>query len=481
MFDPDRWGLPDEAVVRLGDDLYQFWARYQPCFRTRTRDTSEQAYVFMRGQLTMDDARNYANIDRRLRGRDGQGLPQFVTDSPWAGARVFCQIQADIRAEPLLQHGGLLILDECADDKAGVQSAGAGRQHNGRLGKVDLCQVATCLVYAHPQHAVWALGDSELFIPAAWFDKAHAPLRHEVGLPEDRVFATKPALGLKMIQRVQAQGLPFERVACDDLYGRNRAFRAALAHAGIRYAAEVPATTLVFLKRPVVGVPRQRRRPGRKFSRVKVRSRHRPHTVGERARRQATGWHRTQIRTTERGRLEADFALTQVWTLTPTKQVREEAVVIRRDRDGRLTFVLLNDPADTPRDVLIQASCQRYFTERAFQDAQSELGWDDFQARKYRAWEHEVALTAATLWFIAHVKLKWAQTHARDPKLTRQLAVEVLPALSAANVRELMHAVLPIPQWTRQQARHLVAAHLVKRARSTASRLRSQYDHHDSS
>jgi SRSO17 transposase len=468
-------------VARLGDDLYLFWERYRPCFRTRTRDTSEHAYVFMRGQLTMDDQRNYANIDRRLTGGDGQGLQQFVTDSPWPGARAFCQIQADIRAEPHLQHGGLLILDECADEKAGTQSVGAGRQHNGRLGKVDLCQVATCLVYAHPQHAIWALVDSELFIPEAWFDKAHAPLRQEVGLPEDCVFATKPALGLKMIQRVQAQGLPFERVACDDLYGRNRAFRAALDQADIRYAAEVPANTLVYVKRPVVGVPRQRRGPGRKFSQVTVRSRHRPHTVGELARRQATVWHRTHVRTTERGLLEADFALARVWTLTRAKQVREETVAIRRDLDGRLTFVMLNDPADTPRDVLIQASCQRYFTERAFQDAKSELGWDDFQARKYRAWEHEVALTAVTLWFIARVKLKWAQSHARDPALTRQLAVEVLPALSAANVRELMQAVLPVPQLTREQARQLVASHLVKRARSTASRLRTQYDHQDSS
>jgi hypothetical protein len=90
-------------------------------------------------------------------------------------------------------------------------------------------------------------------------------------------------------------------------------------------------------------------------------------------------------------------------------------------------------------------------------------------------------LTAATLWFRAQVKLKWTQTHARDPELARQLAVEVLPALSAANVRELMQAVLPVPQLTRQQARQLVAAHLVNRARSTASRLRTHYDHQDSS
>jgi len=40
------------------------------------------------------------------------------------------------------------------------------------------------------------------------------------GFPKERKFATKIELGWTMIQRVQAHGLPFEAVACDDLYGR---------------------------------------------------------------------------------------------------------------------------------------------------------------------------------------------------------------------------------------------------------------------
>jgi hypothetical protein len=179
--------------------------------------------------------------------------------------------------------------------------------------------------------------------------------------------------------------------------------------------------------------------------------------------------------------LEADFAVRQVWTLTEEMQVRAEWLVIRRDRDGKLTFVLLNDPPDTPSETLIQASCQRHFVERTYQDAKSELGWDDFQARKYRAWEHHMALTAAALWFVAGVKLGWQQTYARDPELLRQLEIEVLPALSPANVRDLMQAVLPLPQLTPQQARELVATHLVHRARSTRSRLKRQRIYHDTS
>jgi len=173
-----------------------------------------------------------------------------VSKSPWAGQAVFDQIKADICATPELAQGGWLILDESADEKAGQHSAGAGRQHNGRLGtpapstgagEIGVCQVATCLTYAHPEMGVWALIDGELFLPEAWFSSAYAEQRAQVELPVEREFATKPALGLRtlapparagVIRRAKAAGIPFGRVACDELRvaGRGQAFRATLQY-----------------------------------------------------------------------------------------------------------------------------------------------------------------------------------------------------------------------------------------------------------
>jgi SRSO17 transposase len=114
----------------------------------------------------MEDQRNFANSARRLEpGQGGQQLQQFMSDSPWSAAGVYAQIQEDIKADPRLQRGGVLIVDETADAKAAEGSAGAGRQHNDRLGKVDLCQVATCLSFVHPAHGAWTLIDDELFLP----------------------------------------------------------------------------------------------------------------------------------------------------------------------------------------------------------------------------------------------------------------------------------------------------------------------------
>jgi hypothetical protein len=56
-----------------------------------------------------------------------------------------------------------------------------------------------------------------------------------------------------------------------------------------------------------------------------------------------------------------------------------------------------------------------------------------------------------------------------------------LPALSTANVRELLKAVFPLPQLTLEQATELVILPLIHRARSTSSRLKSQVKPPDSS
>jgi SRSO17 transposase len=481
LHDPRRWGLSSEAIGTLGERLYEFWQRFRGCFKTCTRDTSGRAYDYLRGQLTMDGERNFANMARNMTGDDGQALQHFMSNAPWSGPGVFRQIQAEITATPALAQGSTLILDESADEKAGTHNAGASRQYNGRMGKVDVGRVDTCLTYANATVRRWAMVDGELFLPQEWFGPDFAQRRKELGIPEERTFETTIALGLKMVKRAKAYGLPFELLACDALYGRDSQFRADLDTEGVQYAAQVPAATPVYLSEPRVGVPQKRSKLGRPRTRLQVLSSPTPQEVRTLAGSPYAPWQHIHVRQTERGRLEADFAIRQVWTVAEGKMPRAEWLVIRRDAEGDCSYTLLTAPAATPAPHLIAWSCQRYFTERTFEDAKTEMGWDEFQAQKYRAWEHHVALTGLALWFVAQTKLEWAQAYARDPDLARQLEVEVLPALSTANVRELLKAVLPVPQLTPQQATELVITHLVNRARSTSSRLRYQVKPHDSS
>ena len=79
---PRRGGLSAEAVAHLGDHLSPFWLRCRGCLTPRTRDTSAHAYDYLRAPLTMDTARNFANMDRTLNGGAGQAVPHFMSNAP---------------------------------------------------------------------------------------------------------------------------------------------------------------------------------------------------------------------------------------------------------------------------------------------------------------------------------------------------------------------------------------------------------------
>ena len=104
-WDAQRWGLVPAVIDHLTDALRTVWQRYQLCFHTRTHDSSAKAWVYLRGLLTMDDHRTFANIARRVQGgaADGQEVQQFMSDSPWSARAVIRQVQAELAATPELQ------------------------------------------------------------------------------------------------------------------------------------------------------------------------------------------------------------------------------------------------------------------------------------------------------------------------------------------------------------------------------------------
>jgi SRSO17 transposase len=227
------------------------------------------------------------------------------------------------------------------------------------------------------------------------------------------------------------------------------------------------------LSPPVVGVPPAvPRQKGRPPSLPRVLSAE--HSV--KVRSLAGGelpWESVRVRCCERGHVDMPCWRRRVWVVEGAR-VREEWLLLYREADGDIRYSLSNASAEAPLATLAGWRAGRYFVERTFQDSKSELGWDELMARKYRAWMHHTALDALALWFIASVRLRWAREHPRDEQLIPELEVEQLPALSVANVRELLAAVMPLRQLTPEEAIQLVIHHLCNRSRSTCSRLKKQ-------
>ena len=398
----------------------------------------------------MESERNFTAIGR-VSHLSGQTVQHFMSNSPWSASLVLEQVQAEVKATPPLQAGNVLILDESADEKAGETTVGAGRQYNGRLGKVEMSQVGTFLALAHPSSGIWTWIDGELFLPQIWFGPEKTELRKRLGVPKDRTYQTKVELGWTMIQRVHRRGVPFEIVCCDDLYGRSDAFRSKLDQAELLYMADVPATTRVLRSPPDPSKPPERS--------VKE--------VGDDAQ---TVWKRVEVRPTERGVLVDRFAAVRVKTWRDGS-LTDEWLVIREHTDGKRSYAFSNAPPETALKQLAEWKCARAFVECAIRDAKSEAGFDELRAVKYPAWEHHLALTVMATWFVAQTKLEWAQAAPPDPTLAEELKVDRLPTLSMANVREMLRAVMPLPQLTPDEAVRQVVEHLFNRTRSRKSRL----------
>jgi SRSO17 transposase len=460
-----------EAIHTLGQRLHDCWARYRGCFKTQTRDGSVYARHYLSGLLRMEGNRHYRGIARET-GVTDQNLHHFMSNSPWSAEAVYRQVGEELKAIPELTRGAVVLVDESADEKAGDASAGAAKQYNGRLGKVETSQVGVLLSYVNLTVGsglwTWILG--KLFLPEAWFAASHEKRRKQQGIPDTLAFKTKVELAWEGIEQVTAAGLPFEVVGFDSLYGRSGWLRAQIRKTQQRYMAEVPADTAVYLDPPPLGIPLRQGSRGRQPTRLQV-------LVGEAVRvdslRETLDWQRLRIRATERGELSERFAACRVWTVHDGQAV-EDWLITREEAQDRYSYALCNAAADTSLAQLAWWKCQRYFIERANQDAKSELGWDELQAQKYRAWNHHLALTVLASWFIAQTQFDWAQAHPRDPALLAELETDVLPALSVANVRELLRAVMPLNRLTAAQATERVVEHWLNRTRSRKSRLRKQ-------
>lgn len=401
-----------------------------------------------------------ANIGRKS-GVDEQGLRHFISDSPWEARSVIAMMQEAV-AQRGEMAGGVLILDESGEAKSGEMSAGVSRQYNGRHHQVENSQVGVFLAYAKDQ--MWTWVDGELYLPEKWFSPAWAKQRQKAAIPPQRNYQKKTELGWQMIQRAQAAGIPFGAVAFDSGYGHEAALRDRCRAAGIEYYADIKGGDVVYFSDPTQPLTA----PG--VSRINWLQQH-GWRVAEWVQQQPIDWQTLTLRPDARGLLTADFAAYPVWTVRDDGQIVADTLLLRRDAT-RITYTLTNAAPNTPLMTLAQRKSQRFFVERSIQDAKSELGFDEFQALKYRAWQHHLALTLLASWFIAETRLDWAAEHPPDPRLLDHYHTDVLPPLSLANIRELLRVALPLPQLSSQQAAALVIKHLDNRVRSRRSRLK---------
>lgn len=165
-----------------------------------------------------------------------------------------------------------------------------------------------------------------------------------------------------------------------------------------------------------------------------------------------------RLRDCERGFLEVEILHRRVWVWDKTgAQTSCWHLIIRREIDSpqKIKYTLSNAPESTKTKRLAFMQGQRYFVERALQDAKSEVGMSHYQVRQWRGWHHHMLLSMVALLFTAQMRSKH-----------RLLS----PLLSAYDVRILMQHFLPKRNCTTEEVFRQMNIRHAKRQKSIEAR-----------
>lgn len=395
-------------------------------FRLRTRDVFVQSKHYLSG-LMQARKKNMERMAEVVPESDEQALQHFLSNSSWDERGVLDQVA--LEADALL--GGTdesaLLIDESGITKKGNKSVGVARQWNGRLGKVDNCQVGVYAALSRGSHST--LIDTRLYLPASWVeDKARCAA---AGVPrKGRRARSKAQLALEMVRHNRCLGVRFSWVGMDGLYGKEPALLRALESDGETFVADVHKDQRIYLEDPRPTVPPAAPGRGRKHTRAVAQSE--PLRVDAWTKAQPdSAWRRVTLRDSTKGPLQVEVLHQRVWLWDGKEaQARHWHLIVRREVKARdeIKYSLSNAPADTPLHRLAQRQGQRYWVERAFQDGKGQAGLDHYQARGWKAWHHHMALVMMAMLFMLKERIEQQDAY---------------PLLSCADIETLLAHFLP--------------------------------------
>lgn len=222
---------------------------YSSFFVSRTRNVLAAFRGYVRG-LFQSERVNMPRIDE-ANATDHQAMQHMLTEASvdWNGLGDALAKETDAL---LGGASSVLILDESAIAKKGDSSAGVARQWNGRLGKVDNCQVGVFAALSRGEHV--SLIDGRLYLPQRWVtDTARC---QKAAIPEaERRYRSKSELALERVDTAVRRGMRFGAIAVDGGYGKEPAFLRELDRRSHRFVADVHCDQRVYEQAPAPVVP----------------------------------------------------------------------------------------------------------------------------------------------------------------------------------------------------------------------------------
>jgi SRSO17 transposase len=284
----------------------------------------------------------------------------------------------DYVVEQLGDRDGVLILDDTGFIKKGVRSAGVQRQYSGTAGRVENCQIGAFLAYASQRGH--ALIDRELYLPETW--TADRERCRAAGIPDQVEFATKPRLGMAMLERAFAAGVPFSWVTADEAYGQVKYLRVWLEQHDAPYVLATKRNDTLITAGPGFGLAEQR--ADELIAGLDPRA-----------------WRRLSVGAGAHGPRDYDWA--RIPIRIAWRPGRGHWLLARRSISdpSEIAYYVCYGPRRSTLLDLAWTAGSRWRIEECFAQAKNEAGLDHYQVRSFRAWYAHITLSMLALAWLA--------------------------------------------------------------------------------
>jgi SRSO17 transposase len=386
---------------------------YDNFFKVGQKNQKEKAEKYVSGLFcTERGKRNIERMVEEVAGSEYESLQHFISNSPWDTQGLMKQLSQSVSKE--LQGHGLIgcTVDEKAHLKKGTKSIGVSRQYAGTSGKVDNCQVGVYLSLCAGKYA--SITNYKLYLPKEWAENKERCAK--AGIPEEQVvFKTKPELGLEMVKEHIENGVHFDFINGDGLYGNGYTFSKGVDALGKKYVLDVHSNQQLYLQKPVIKIPEpQEGKRGRKPTLPK------PDVQGisvaeyEKTLRKSD-YREIRIRPTTRGWLTALIHVINIWVWDEQGgdlEATQQTLVIRKPvhKKDKMKYALSNisiEEQSIEEFAFMQA--QRFWIERCFRDDSHDLGMSDYQVRTYKGFNNHMALTCVAMQYVQRERMKNAK------------------------------------------------------------------------
>ncbi len=349
--------------------------------------SAETLRRYLTGLLSEHPNKNCDTLAEVVPETTEQQLNHLLTDMVWDENNLNRQRIARMRTLPS-EGDGVLIFDDTGFEKQGRHSVGVARQYTGTAGKLTNCQVTVNCHYAERMRA-WPVA-TRLYLPQAWAEDAER--RKQAHVPDAVGFQTKAEIALALLDEANACGVQHTCVTCDADYGDNPNFLNGLEERRERHVVAVRASFSVTLGRgPTSPVLRADAvlvaQPLQDWQTIAW-------SEG------ATGWWRAKFLALRCWRVDGDGTRHVGWLLGQRPG---------RSQHGDWKYCWSDFPATTPLAVMVEYAHRRHWVEQYHEEAKTELGWDQYQGRRWDGF-HRHAITV----MLSYSFLVWLEGWERE-------------------------------------------------------------------